>query len=977
MAIGEKRSWAWVGLALVLALAIGAGDGAWAQTNTGAIRGVVRDAGGAVPLVKIIAVNEQTGFRYENLAREDGNYLLSGLAPGSYRVEAQMDAYHPTVRTVQVLVGQTAALDFTLRLMTTVAETVEVTVAPAETVDMRSSEVGTNVSAAQIEGLPQNSRNFINFAALAPGVRVADDQNATQKFSSGAQNSRQVNVFIDGLSYKNDVLVGGAFMQDSSKGNPFPQNAIQEFRVITQNNKAEYEKASAAVITAVTKSGGNLWKGDALLLFQNKSMVALDEFAEKRGDAKPDYKRYQTGISVGGPLIKDKLHLFVSFERNDQNRYNSVFFGPSTIPETLKAKFEPYKSQMGNVLSPFKSNLFFGKLSYQPSVGQNLDFSASMRDESEERGFGGQRVKEGAEDFRIKTSSAVLKHQFILGNSLNEAIASWQRMEWNPTALNPSTPHQNYFGILDIGGKDSSQDFQQDRIGLRDDFTFPVTWNGSHSLKTGISLNFMKYDVSKSFNANPIFNYRQDESWAFPFEAFYGYGDPRLKFSNNQYGLYLQDDWRPTPKIEVSVGLRWDYESNMVNNTWTTPDYVVTALQNAKRTYGDTTVYLRDILDLGRFTTDGSRRDPYYGMVQPRLGFSYDISGDATTVVYGAWGKYFDRVQLNDIFDEKFRLSWKTYKFCFSADGLPRNDCQSPIKWQDSYLSAAGLAQLIASGQAPGPELFLVDNNLHPPRSDQWSLGVRQRLANWLVGLSYNGVRGYNGMSWFFADLPANTAFNDRWGNNVPIAGYGRAFKALAVRKLWYDAAYLTIDRPYKDGWAFNLAYTYARADQTGGSNPYEGVDFSLDFVSPQDLKRVPADNDERQRVVMSGMIDLPLEFRLSSVITLGTGNPYTVYDASQGWDKFTIRWNAGRPEGEGFLGIGRWAYRSVDLRLDKTFEVGIGRLGFSLEGFNILNYANYGCFESTQTPEGNARFGQPNCAFNPRRLQAGVNFSF
>ena len=102
--------------------------------------------------------------------------------------------------------------------------------------------------------LPQSSRNFLNAAALAPGVRISRDE-LRQEYSYGAQGSMNTNVFIDGTSYKNDVLQGGAVGQDSSRGNPFPQNAVQEFRVITQNFKAEYQKASSAIITAVTKSG--------------------------------------------------------------------------------------------------------------------------------------------------------------------------------------------------------------------------------------------------------------------------------------------------------------------------------------------------------------------------------------------------------------------------------------------------------------------------------------------------------------------------------------------------------------------------------------------------------------------------------------------------------------------------------------------------------------------------------------------------
>src|SRR5207248_9296336 len=99
--------------------------------------------------------------------------------------------------------------------------------------------------------------------------------------SADGQSPSTVNLFIDGTSFKNDLTAGGIVGQDASRGNPFPRSAVQEYRVIAQNFKAEYQKASSAVITATTKSGGNTWSGDALMTFQNKSMVGLDSFQRK------------------------------------------------------------------------------------------------------------------------------------------------------------------------------------------------------------------------------------------------------------------------------------------------------------------------------------------------------------------------------------------------------------------------------------------------------------------------------------------------------------------------------------------------------------------------------------------------------------------------------------------------------------------------------------------------------------------------
>src|SRR4029450_12882562 len=121
---------------------------------------------------------------------------------------------------------------------------------------------------------------------------------------------------------------------------------------------------------------------------------------------------------------------------------------------------------------------------------------------------------------------------------------------------------------------------------------------------------------------------------------------------------------------------------------------------------------IRNFLDLNRFTTDSNDRDARFDMLQPRLGFAWDVRGNSRMVVFGGWGKYYDRVILNDIYDEAYRQQYKIFSFCFSADGSPARNCGAPtLQWNPAYLSRAGLAGLVASGASPGPEIWLVSND--------------------------------------------------------------------------------------------------------------------------------------------------------------------------------------------------------------------------------------------------------------------------
>jgi hypothetical protein len=367
-------------------------------------------------------------------------------------------------------------------------------------------------------------------------------------------------------------------------------------------------------------------------------------------------------------------------------------------------------------------------------------------------------------------------------------------------------------------------------------------------------------------------------------------------------------------------------------------------------------------------------------MLQPRVGFTWDVGGGGNTVVFGGWGKYYDRVTLNDTFDEQFRHSFKTYTFCFTEDGTQPAGCGVPaIPWDPSYQSADGLAQLIASGQTPGPEIFLLPNDMHPPYSDQWTVGVRQRFGDWLTSLSYANTQGHNGMSWIFATLPPDAPFNDRFGLWVPIPGYGIVLKATDVRETEYEGVYVTLDKPYTAAsrWGVNIAYTYGDGKQEGTTD--EGTAFSFDYRYTSDFYKFPANGDERNRFVASGTVGLPFGFIVSSVISLGSGVPYTYTDCSQGFDRCLTHFNGFRPEKQDFIIPDAFAYRNVDVRLEWAAPLIAERFRISLigEAFNVFDYANYNGFDGFIPPGGNPNFGEPNSAFNARRYQVGVRFDF
>ena len=444
----SRRSFAQLGqgLCLGLALAVIAASPAWSQTSTGSIRGYVRDANGApVAGARVMAVNPATTAQREVATQSNGFYAILGLVPAEYDVTARQIGMAPQKLRVRVLIGEVFPLDFKLAASAVQIEAVSVVAAATPGVEMRTSEAATNVTQQQINNLPTSNRNIFDLAALAPGVITQNDQiNSTQKrFVAGtagngstpAYGPDQVNVFVDGASYKSDVLRGGVVGQDRSRGNLFPRNSIQEFRVITQNYKAEYQKASSGIIVATTKSGGNTWQGNAFFTFQDKDFVAADSVIKKlQGSnyAKPDYTRYLVGLSGGGPIIKDRLHLYASYEGNYQDRSSPVAINttvPAGYPALASYNFPQYN---GNFASPFRESLFFGKLTYDATPSSSLELGVDERHNSDTRDFGA--LFNGADHafpfatlLNIDTYTSRAKYTVFKGPWLNETLVSFLR----------------------------------------------------------------------------------------------------------------------------------------------------------------------------------------------------------------------------------------------------------------------------------------------------------------------------------------------------------------------------------------------------------------------------------------------------------------------------------------------------------------------------------------------------------------------
>ena len=532
------------------------------------------------------------------------------------------------------------------------------------------------------------------------------DNEFRKEFSAGALPSQNVNVFIDGVSFKNDVIDGGVIGQDSSRGNPFPQSAVQEFQVLTQNFKAEYEKAASAIITAVTKSGGNRFTGELFSFYQDKALVeneaivrdASNLFVKGETTPKPAYERWQWGLALGGPIVRDRAQFFASYEENRQDRAGNVLVGTvSTAPASLVQRLRAFE---GLFISPFREKLLFAKTSVPArpgSAGRNhLQLAQRNRHPRLRRAGRQQQLPDRRERAQPRRLGPGQVADRAAPASSTRRTCRTSAIAGTRSRRTPTSSARTSRACCASAAATPSSSSSSSACRCRDDFSRFLKWHGSHTAKVGGVVSFVDYDVNKKFNGNPLFTYRGDISWDFPASANYGAGNPDLSAKNYQFGVFAQDDWAIGPRLTINLGLRWDYESDMLNNDYVTPENVRAATA--------------PFVDNARYFTDGDDRPPFYSAWQPRLGFSYDITGKGQTVAFGGWGRYYDRVLYNSTLDERFRLQYATRTFQFSRDGGIRDGVQT-IVWDPSYLSVAGLESIIAQGRAPNPEVFLIAND--------------------------------------------------------------------------------------------------------------------------------------------------------------------------------------------------------------------------------------------------------------------------
>jgi hypothetical protein len=991
------------------------------NATTGSITGRVADnSGGALPGVTVTATNNDTGLTRDSVTDANGEYQLSLLQPGRYRVEAELAGLgKAALPVVTVLLGNSTKAD--IKLNPQLSEVVTVT-ATAPVVDPTQSGITQSVTEKQISNLPILSRDFSQLAQLTPGINSTFNAGITANGGRGITSDFN----IDGANSNSEFF--GQVTGGTRAPFTFSQAAIKEFQVVRSQYNAEYGRGVGATLNAITKSGTNNVDGEVFTFIRKRS------WATERPDTSPDgitivdsfraKDSLQPGFAVGGPIVHDKAFYFLNYDGQRQKLPIQIggngFVGRTeftALPAATQAAFlTKYQQIVGYPFADelsydttFNQNTYLGKVDvnlgskHHASVRDNYSDFENENNQSATTLLSNQGIEHD------KFNQLVAQAESVFTNSLfNQAILEYERQERPISPTTEGFPEINVlqgaasvtFGNINFLPNNTTEKKTQ----FKDSLTFIV---GNSTVKGGV-----EYLDDKFANLFPRFSrgqYRFGSVQAFidntPNRFQQGFGPaPTTKFSQKQYGVFLQNSMKVGSKLSLDYGARYDRQTMPV------PD-----LAGAAAKYPQ----FRDAWDHNRTA------------VAPRLGFAYDLMGTGRSVIRGGTGKFYNFLPAILLANPLSQLSG------FYNQILITCSTATPCPTYPNLLTPAQFAAVPAGVAA----LQSIERTFKPQQSWRSSLQFEQQLGtsySFAVGGEFaklKNVQGkrqlnatpviVNGAPLFFGDVPVYSTT----AANRPYPEFGSILSDDSFETGKYKAFTVETHKLALAGskFSWDAHYTWSETIDQESNERSTSTTFLYDPFNPK-LSEGPSDFDVRHRIVVDATYELPWGFLVSGIANWRTGQPYTpAISANLGTNlnglinttgnlpvflnangeviDLTLAAQMTNVQFSQFLAsqgahiAGRNSarqpnYFNIDARLSKRFNLVRGtQLELIGEVFNITNRKNYfiatanqnqftlnGSVAKLTTVSKNADFGKLsgyNAASDPRQLQFAAKFIF
>jgi hypothetical protein len=895
---------------------IGAAVPAIAQTTTGAIVGVVRDAdGGVVPGATVRARNEGTNAAAETVSDGQGLYALRGLPVGRYTVVAELSGFQTFQSPgIVVRVNDEVRLDVALRVGA-VSETVTVS-GSARTVDTNTGTLRTVVDQQRIENLPLNGRNPTQLMTLVAGVLTDDRTSLTsgatypgaQPVSSGGARANTTNYILDGGS-NNDHY--------SNAPNPMPNpDALQEFSVQTNSFSAEYGRNAGAIVNAVTRSGTNQFKGVAFGYMRHHDLNASNFFTPGQSDG---LERYQYGGTLGGPVVHDRTFFFGSYQGTNQKSLpqergalvptaamrNGDF---SAIGRQLRNPFtgEPFPGNQipVSLFSPAAAAIMKDWLPLpNPGAGDpamQLNYrQPNQTDDHQYLGRVDHRFSSGHSLYgRFWVSRASTPPSLETGNAINSQFGrTWQNTivsandTWviSPTLVNNTVvtfnrtnnenfhvlpPNYQSLGITDVYNDDAPQwTFNVSGyfgINTGDTNTFlrnevqvvnTTRWTaGKHDLSFGADYAYGEGDIVNNFRANGRYTF----SGGAPFS-----GDALADFVLGKFSSFEQGigEYKNTRMHSIALFVQDNFRvsSKLTLNAglrWDpfTPYKDATNRTACYRPGVQSQVYVNAPIGAAY---PGDPQCPEGGYdadwlnLGPRLGLAYDPFGDGRTSIRAGYGIFYDRPNTITTNSAANQGPFGTV-VTFPGDAI--NSVTTTYAGRVNPFPADPFNVPADVSFVLPHQMFSYSEDFENGTMQTWHVTVeREVLPTWMVRVAYAGSHG----SRLGIGREANPAIYSP-GVTTATTNQRRAlfpdFGAITMVEPTGESSYhslqLTVDKRFAKGFTLLANYTLSKSMDHSSENKLNGVT----QTNPYDLEFDwgPANFDRRHRLVTSWLWEIP-----------------------------------------------------------------------------------------------------------------------
>jgi len=773
-----------------------------------------------------------------------------------------------------------------------------------------------------------------------------------------------------------------------------PLEGVQEFVISTQRFSAANGRSEGAAINMITKQGGNQIHGSAFAYFRERQFNA-DQVSPDGSRANPPYERQFFGGSVGGPIVKDKFLGFFAYER--QREQTSIAEAGDALTQlTLPAVVSLFGAKAAaTVPTPFFENRYNGRLDYKINNKHSAYLSISQQSNNS---INDQEDTLGD----ISVGNFTQNHMNIANLSLNSVFSqtlfntfTLGGQYWNNliSTNSPSAPYITFAGGAWIGMSPnvSQQSFQR-KWQFKDDLT--KNWN-KHTFNMGFdyiwepslggffasnSTLTVEYGADPSDIINDPSTYKQGlQTPGLVTGMSISNGDPATNVpgGTKQIGVYFQDDWKINRRLTVNLGLRWDKDVNLIGGSSMKNSQTFLELQAMKTKWG---VMPHDD------NTDFS----------PRVGFSYDLTGQGKHVLRGGYGLYYGNVFQNIPLFMEQQANATVYQGALSITGSD-NVPGLNIPLSSFVYSAANVAAVTSAIPAAKSVLAsdstgrTMDPNYRNPYSEEFNLGYQWAfLPSWVFEAEYTHTLGLHSN----VDININyidptsgnrvlgSAFATYAAANCP-TGYcvlGRTMNNMSIGRTRYDGANFSVRHQLDRHFSLIANYTLSRAVGyaiNSGGNPSDGSSYHNYPHDPrQPLAKWdfgPTPYDELHHITLSGTAKLPYGLEASPIMQFGTGRPYDMnagYDIlglGSGYSRPVIVPNANPTAYTTYAGSGNGAaaraclangschivpydtlrgdnYFELDARLSKNFKFGeTRRLQLNFQAFNLTNRPNYG----------------------------------